>query len=364
VNRRVRVAMAGIGSNCSSFVQMVELSRRCDEALPGVMYDEIGGYRLRDIEFTTGFEVDRNKIGLDLAHAIFTSPTVAKEHVQVDPQMVIVEPGPQLDGLGPGLAKVIEPHPDCRSITVEHVARRLRDTSSEVFVCFLPAGASDAVRAYAEASARAGTAFVNATPELVANDSELARLFEEWRVPLLGDDLRSHFGATTLHTALIDLLHSRAIEVVNSYQLNVGGNTDFLNLSDPDRARSKHQSKRNALFASGIDASAVFAGPNGYVSYLGDTKVCFLRIEATSILNSPIVLDVRLEVEDSPNAAGVIANAVRVAKAAGDRGLTGVVDAVCPFLFKSPRRGATESEGLLMFRRFVESLPSPNGLSG
>lgn len=353
-NSRLRVAIAGLGSNTSATLQILHLAHSTNPTPTGIMYESIGGYTLADIELVAAFDIDRQKVYSDLADAIHAKTTAAKVHVEIPPTSIIVDAGLQLDGLGPSLSQIIVPHEDCGSVTLSDISRRLRETSSDVLLCNLPAGAKEAVRAYAKASADAGAAFVNATPELVANDPDLAETFQNAGVPLLGDDLRSHIGATTLHTALLELLESRAIQVDGTYQLNIGGNTDFLNLSDPGRSRSKQKSKRAALSDAGIPSLEVNAGPSGYAPYLGDTKVGYLRIEGRSILDSQVSLRVELEVEDSPNAAGVIVNALRVAKAAKDRGIAGVVDSVCPFLFKSARKGATESAGLRMFRRFIE----------
>ncbi|MCO1580267.1 hypothetical protein M8C13_31375 [Crossiella sp. SN42] len=350
----VRVALAGVGGCASSIAQTVELAGRSSEQLHGIMYQEIGGYRLSDVNFVAAFEVDKRKVGLDFAKAIVTAPTAAVAHVHVEPKGLTVEAGPLLDGIEGKLAAAIDPHPDCANITVEHVTQRLREVRAEVLLCVLPTGATAAVQAYARAAALAGVAFVNATPEPVAHDPELVALFEANSVPLLGDDLRSHLGATTLHTALLELLQSRNLAITNTYQLNIGGNTDFLNLSDPVRAAGKIRSKGSALKAAGIDATKVMAGPNGYVEFLGDTKTCFLRIEATSVLDSQLNIEIRMEVEDSPNAAGVLANAARVAKVALDRKHAGVLDEVCPFLFKRPRFGAPESVGLEKFTGFIE----------
>jgi myo-inositol-1-phosphate synthase len=317
------------------------------------MYSHIGGYHVGDVEFVAAFDVDENKLGRDLSDAIFTPPTAAVAHVAVAMQRVAVEPGPLLDGLGTYLQTVIAAHPSTLSVTEEDVTARLAHSAADVMVCFLPTGATRAVQTYARAAARAGVAFVNATPEPVAIDPHLVAMFESARAVLLGDDLRSHLGATTLHTALIELFRSRGLEITGTYQLNIGGNTDFLNLSEPGRAASKIESKRRALSSAGIDGSEVLAGPNGYSKSLGDSKTCHLRVQARGILDSPLSVELRLEVEDSPNAAGVVVNAVRVAKIARDRGLAGVVHAVCPFLFKSPPCGAAESKALRLFQDFV-----------
>ncbi|PRY37502.1 inositol-3-phosphate synthase [Umezawaea tangerina] len=356
MKKSLRVAIAGVGSCSSSLVQVASLARWSTTPLAGIMHERIGGYGMGDVEFVAAFDVDAGKVGLDLSKAILQSPVVADEHVTVETTGVQVEPGPLLDGLRGPLSEVVTVHPDSADLSPDVVRRRLVETGAEVLVCLLPTGSTEAVQAYARAAALAGAAFINATPEPVAHEPELVALFEERGVPLLGDDLRSHLGATTLHTALLELLHTRGLRVVNTYQLNVGGNTDFLNLADPARSAAKQKSKRRALSAAGIDASTVAAGPNGFVPFLGDHKVGFLRIEATSVLDSQLSLEIRMEVEDSPNAAGVLANAIRVAAAARDGGMAGVVDEVCAFLFKSPRRPATEPVGLGRFQEFVAAL--------
>ena len=355
MNRFIRVAIAGVGSCSSSLVQVAALARQSSVPLAGIMHERIAGYGVGDVEFVAAFDVDAGKVGLDLSKAIFQSPVAASEHVTVDTAGVEVEPGPLFDGVRGPLTQLVTVHPASPGMSLDVVRRRLVETGAEGLVCLLPTGSAEAVQAYARAAALAGVAFVNATPEPVAHEPELVALFERQGVPLLGDDLRSHLGATALHTALLDLLHSRSLRVVNTYQLNVGGNTDFLNLADPNRSASKQKSKRRALSAAGIDATTVAAGPNGFVSYLGDRKVGFLRIEADSVLDSRLSLEIRMEVEDSPNAAGALANAIRVAAAVRADGYAGVVDEVCAFLFKSPRRPATEAVGLHDFQTFVSA---------
>ncbi|MEV6044022.1 inositol-3-phosphate synthase [Streptomyces xanthochromogenes] len=352
----IRVALAGIGSCVSSLVQTADFVRRDSTALNGIMYERIGGYRVSDMQFVAAFDVDSRKVGLDLAKAVVTPSIAAVLHTDIEPTGVSVEPGPLFDGIGGNLVGVVEPHPASREVTVDDVVDRLTAVRADVLVCLLPTGATEAVQSYARAAVRAGVAFINATPEPVVHEPALAAAFAERGVPLLGDDLRSHLGATTLHTALLELLQSRGLAVVNTYQLNVGGNTDFLNLADPARAAQKTRTKRSALQAAGIDASNVSAGPNGFVEYLGDEKVCMIRVEATSVLDSPLTLDIRMQVEDSPNATGVLVNAVRIAKTAAEHGHAGSVHDACAFLFKNPRVGATESVGIRQFRAYVDSV--------
>ncbi|HET6482579.1 MAG TPA: inositol-3-phosphate synthase, partial [Actinoplanes sp.] len=252
MSRSLAVAVAGAGSCFSSLVQFAAMARQQPAQLAGVMHERIGGYALSDLKFVAAFDVDREKVGLDLSKSILQSHVAAVAHVAVEPMDVAVEPGPLLDGLDGPLGQVITAHPDSTDMDPDVIRRRLVETGAEVLICLLPTGSTEGVQTYARAAALAGVAFVNATPEPVAHDADLVALFESRGVPLLGDDLRSHLGATALHTALLDLLHSRGLQVVNTYQLNVGGNTDFLNLADPVRSASKQRSKRRALSAAGI----------------------------------------------------------------------------------------------------------------
>lgn len=350
----IKVAIAGVGSCASSLIQLVQLAKNEDHRdLSGVMFEKIGPYFADNIDFVCAFEVDNNKVGLDLSEAIFTSPTVAIQHIEVPNLNVVVDAGALHDGLEGNLSDLITPHPDSIDKNIESIVSKLKEKEVDVLVCYLPTGSYNAVRNYAKAALQANVAFINATPEPVSADEGFQKEFLDKKVPLLGDDMRSHLGATTLHTALIELLLSRGLTIDNTYQLNFGGNTDFLNLTQPTRNASKQKTKKSALYAAGIDAENVAAGPNGYVKYLGDEKVCYLRMEATSVLGSNITIETRLQVEDSPNSAGVIISGIRVAKLAKDRGLGGVIDEACPLLFKNSRHGATESEGLKLFKDFL-----------
>ncbi|MEU8825709.1 inositol-3-phosphate synthase [Streptomyces sp. NPDC048636] len=358
----IRIALVGVGSCASSFVQSVALDRERPGPANGVMHEYIGGHRLGDVEFVAAFDVDGLKVGRDLSEAVYAGRTAAVRHVDVPHLGVTVQAGPLLDGLDGALSDAVSAHPDVADASPASLGAALAAARPDVVVCLLPTGSTEAVATYARAAAEAGAGFVNATPEPVANDAELAALFAERGAVLLGDDLRSHLGATTLHTALIELFQSRGVEVKDNYQLNVGGNTDFLNLSDPARSRSKQVSKRKALANAGIDSREVAAGPNGFVKHLGDRKVCFLRIEGESIIGAPVHMEIRLEVEDSPNAAAVLANAVRAAHSAARQGMVGVLDPVCAFLFKSPQSGAKESEALHDFQGFVRKAAEHHAL--
>ncbi|MFB6719667.1 inositol-3-phosphate synthase [Kribbella sp. NPDC056345] len=305
--------------------------------------------------FVAAFDVDERKVGADLAKAVQTG-NAATTFLDIGHQNVTVSPGMLLDGLEGNLKGQVTPDPATYDVGPAEVIEVLRESEAEVLVCFLPTGATHAVRSYAEAAARAGVAFVNGTPEQVANDPGFQALFAEHNAQLVGDDTRSMVGATTVHTALIELLRAKGVTTTGTYQINVGGNMDFLNLADADRSASKVASKRNALSAAGIDASTVLAGPNGFVGYLGDTKICHLSLEGESILGSRIKIDLRLEVEDSPNAAGTMIDAVRVVAGARRAGQVGLIAPPCEMLFKSPPTPAAHSEAMANFDAFVADL--------
>jgi myo-inositol-1-phosphate synthase len=322
--------------------------------LPGLMCDTIGGYRLSDVNIVLAFDVDRAKVDRPLREA-FAAPAIsAVDFVDlgIDGDAPVL-PAPVLDGLEGPLGRVVEVAESALRVQEEDVAKALVDLDVDVLAILLPTGSTEAVRMFARAAIAAGVGVVNGTPELVSRCPELSAGFEASGLAVLGDDLRSHLGATTLHTALLELLASRGLVSENTYQLNVGGNTDFLNLADSSRSASKFTSKANALRAAGVDDTDTGAGPTGFVRHLGDTKVCFLNLRAASVLGSVVELDVKLKVEDSPNAAGVLASAVRAAKAAQDRSLFGAVNDASALLFKSPPTGLPESAAKAAFLDFA-----------
>ncbi|MEU9802457.1 inositol-3-phosphate synthase [Streptomyces sp. NPDC051000] len=353
--KNIRVALAGAGNCAWSFAQFVALAQADpDTRLPGLMCHTLGGYRLADVRIVAAFDVDAAKVGLPLAQA-FTAPAISATGftaLGADRDAPVL-PAPVLDGLTGPLGAVIPIATAARDATPEDVAKALVEHEVDILVIALPTGASQAIRMFARAALAAGTAVVNCTPEELARDESVSRRFADAGVVLLGDDLRSHLGATCLHTALIELLLSRGLELESTYQLNVGGNTDFLNLADTTRSASKFTSKANALRAAGMTDVDGVAGPSGFIGHLADTKLCFANVTARSVLGSQVRIDIKLQVEDSPNAAGVIANAVRAAKTAGDRGLSGAVDGPSPLLFKSPPHGLPESEARTAFLDFA-----------
>jgi len=351
--KTIRLAFAGVGSNTSAVTQLVVKSRK-EKDLNGVRFSDILGYSMDSITFVAAFDVNKDKIGKDLSEAIFSDINSFGKYIEVPNLGVKVEAGPLFDGIEGYLEQKIEVSELSMKNDIEHVVNILKETQADVLVANLPTGSKRAIKEYALAAAKAGTAFVNATPELATRDQEVAEAFEKNGVPILGDDLRSHIGATTLHMILIELLKSRGVEVTNTYQLNFGGNMDFYNLASPGRALSKQKSKRNSLFAAGIDASNVTAGPNGYIEYLQDKKVCYLHLEGKSVLDTDVNIELKLEVQDSANAAGVLASAIRIAAATKEKGLSGVIDPICPYLFKSPRKPLSDREGTKAYLEFIE----------
>ncbi|SCL20822.1 L-myo-inositol-1-phosphate synthase [Micromonospora pallida] len=351
----IRVVLAGAGNCASSFSQFVAQAQADPAATPpGLMCRSVGGYLLSDVRVVAAFDVDATKVGRSLSDAFATPVVSATAFVPLgaDGDSPVL-PAPVLDGLAGPLGGVVQPADAAQDARPEDVTKALIELEADVLVIMLPTGASRAIRMFADAALAAGIAVVNATPEELARDEALCRRFADAGVVILGDDLRSHLGATTLHTALLELLLSRGLVPSSTYQLNVGGNTDFLNLADPTRSASKFTSKANALRAAGMDDASIAAGPTGFIRHLADTKVCFLNITATSVLGSEVKIDVKLTVEDSPNAAGVIANAVRAARLATDRALSGAVNDACALLFKSPPRGLPEGEARAAFLGFV-----------
>lgn len=352
----IRVAVAGVGSCCSSFTQLIELAKKRPNELSvtGISHPYIGGHQVEDISLVAAFDIDATKVGKDLADAIAVNDAVL--HVPVNRSGITVQPGPVLDGVDGPVGRVIAIDPRAQTTGASDVVGVLSRQAAEVVICSVPSGAKQAVRFYAEAAAKAGAAFINCTAAPAAHDASIAAMFDECGVPLLGDDLRSHVGATTVHTMLLELFSSRGIEILNTYQLNVGGNRDFLNLSDPSRSEWKVASKKRALHASAAVADDVWAGPNGFIPTLGDRKICHLMIEGRSALNSSISIELKLQVEDSPNAASVMVNAVRVAAIERRRGTKGVVEMPAGYLFKSPTTAVSPFEAESRFAQYVSDM--------
>lgn len=330
---RIRVAVAGVGNCTCSLVQGPVAYADGADGRPGLAHPLIGPYAVSDIEFVAAFDVDDRKVGLDLADAIFAPPNCTTSYVTVPPTGVIVQRGPLLDGLSDHVAADI-PVSDAEPAAVAAV---LRDSGADVLVCELPVGSAKATAFYAGAALEAGVAFVNCNPERIANDADWRARFAEAGVPLFGDDIKSQLGTTVVHRTLLELIERRGLTVDRSYQLNYGGNNDFLNMVDRNRFDSKRHSKLGAISTSVTgDGAEISLVPVDFIHYLGDDKIAYVHIDASAFLGMKASIELRLTVEDSPNASGVVVDAIRVAKIALDRGAGGYVDGVGSAFFKNP----------------------------
>jgi len=352
---KVRVAIIGVGNCASALVQGVHYYAGADdhEEVPGLMHVRLGGYHVGDIEFVAAFDVDRRKVGKDLSEAIFSPPNNTLRFAEVPRLGVEVMRGPTLDGLGRYLKGEVEEH-EGPAVDVRDV---LKSAGADVTINFLPVGSERATRFYASESLSAGVGLVNAIPVFIASDPEWQRAFEDRNVPLVGDDIKSQVGATILHRTLVQLFEDRGGVIDRTYQLNFGGNTDFLNMLERERLSSKKRSKTQAvtsLFGSPIAAENVHIGPSDYVPWLQDRKVAYIRLEGRVFGDAPVTVEVRLEVWDSPNAAGVAVDAIRCVKLAKDRGVGGVLYSPSAYLMKSPPVQYPDHVARQMIEEFIE----------
>ncbi|HZP70366.1 MAG TPA: inositol-3-phosphate synthase [Pseudolabrys sp.] len=360
MRKNIKVAIAGVGNCASSLVQGVEYYRdRQGSALEGVMRHSIGGYRCSDVEFVAAFDIDRRKVGHPLEEAIFAKPNCTRIFQSALPvSNVIVQAGPILDGVAPHMAD----YPDeaaFRPVDLEptDVAAALRASGAEVLVCYMPVGSERAVKYYAQACLDAGVAMINCVPVFLASDETWAQKFRDAGLPIIGDDIKSQVGATIVHRALARLFADRGVSLNRTYQLNTGGNTDFLNMLERNRLKSKKISKTESVQSQldeRLDARDIHIGPSDYVPWQQDNKVCFIRMEGHGFGNSPIELELRLSVQDSPNSAGVVIDAIRCAKLALERGQAGPLVAPSAYYMKSPPRQLRDSVALDACNAFIE----------
>jgi myo-inositol-1-phosphate synthase len=355
--REIRLALFGVGNCASSLVQSI-ISSRAFNDFRGLENPVIGGYALSDIRVVLAYDVSADKVGRDLGDAIKTEPNCTTVYLDVGVQGVKVSPGLLDDGLDGPLSSLVKPNASCFQRSVCDIENELRAASADVAVCYLPTGSRKDVHNYAVAACRAGVAFVNACPEAVIHDAEVRSMFEQAGLPLLGDDMKSHAGSTALHTVLLDFLQSRNIEVNSSYQLNIGGNTDFRNLVDQTRSASKRHSKRVALKAAGITSDEILAGPTGFVPFLRDRKTAYIHLDCTSVLGMKLNVEARLDVEDSPNVVSVIADAVRIAMLT--RNVPTDCHRACAHLFKNPLTPMSYSAGHAEYVQLVRELNGRN----
>jgi myo-inositol-1-phosphate synthase len=350
----IRLAIAGVGNCSSSLVQGLEYYRDADpsEQVPGLMHVALGGYHVHDIEVVAAFDVDATKVGLDVGKAIFAGQNNTIRFAPVGNLGVTVLRGPTLDGLGKYYRATIEESP-AESVDV---AQTLRDSGADVLVSYLPVGSEKAQKHYAQACIDAGVAFVNAIPVFIASDPVWAAKFEAAGVPIVGDDIKSQVGATIVHRLLARLFEDRGLVLDRTYQLNVGGNMDFMNMLERERLESKKISKTQAVTSqidNGIEAENVHIGPSDHVAWLNDRKWAYIRLEGRNFGDVPLNIELKLEVWDSPNSAGVIIDAVRCAKLALDRGIGGPLLGPSAYFMKSPPVQYRDEEARQMVETFA-----------
>jgi myo-inositol-1-phosphate synthase len=351
----IRLAIAGVGNCASSLVQGLEYYKNADpaEPVPGLMHVVLGGYHVRDIEVVAAFDVDATKVGLDVGKAILAGQNNTIRFADVPDVGVPVLRGPTLDGLGRYYRKTIDESP-AESVDV---AGALRAARADVLVAYLPVGSEDAQKHYAQACLDAGVAFVNAIPVFIASDPEWAAKFEAAGVPIVGDDIKSQVGATIVHRILARLFEDRGMVLDRTYQLNVGGNMDFMNMLERERLESKKISKTQAVTSqidNGIEADNVHIGPSDHVAWLQDRKWAYIRLEGRNFGDVPLNVEMKLEVWDSPNSAGVIIDALRCAKIARDRGLGGPLLGPSAYFMKSPPVQYRDEEAREMVEAFAD----------
>jgi myo-inositol-1-phosphate synthase len=344
-SRKVRVALIGVGNCASSLVQGVHFYRdaHATDTVPGLMHVELGGYHIRDIEFTAAFDIDRNKVGLDLGEAIYAAPNNTYRFAEVPRLGVPVHRGMTHDGLGKYLSLKIDKAPG----STADIVSILRRTETDVVISYLPVGSEMATKWYVEQALEAGCGFVNCIPVFIASQPYWAQRFRDRGLPIIGDDIKSQVGATITHRALVNLFRDRGVRLDRTYQLNFGGNTDFLNMLERERLDSKKISKTNAVtsqLGAPLKADNVHVGPSDYVPWLADQKWCYIHMEGTTFGNVPLKCEVKLEVWDSPNSAGVVIDAVRCIKLALDRGLSGPLIGPSSYFMKSPPEQFTDHE--------------------
>jgi myo-inositol-1-phosphate synthase len=366
---KIRVAIIGVGNCASSLVQGVHFYGEAsgNAFVPGLMHVDLAGYRPRDIEFSAAFDVHAGKVGLDLGEAILQAPNNTIRFAQVPQLGVKVQRGPTLDGIGKYLRGVV---PQARAKPV-NVAQVLKDSGTDVVVSYLPVGSTKATEWYAEQVLEAGCAFVNCVPVFIASSKRWQQRFAERGLPVIGDDIKSQVGATIVHRILTDLFRKRGVQLDRTYQLNFGGNTDFLNMLERERLVSKKISKTQAVTSQlghPMKAEDVHVGPSDHVPWLTDRKWCYIRMEGTTFGDVPLNCEIKLEVWDSPNSAGVVIDAVRCAKLALDRGIGGPVLAPASYFMKSPPQQFTDDEARELVEAFIrgdaEALaPTPTSAS-
>jgi myo-inositol-1-phosphate synthase len=315
------------------------------------MHVNLGGYHIKDIEFVAAFDVDERKVGRDLSEAIFAEPNCTAKFAEVPELGVVVQKAEVLDGLGKYLKQTIPV--DVMNHPV-NISESLMDAEADVLINYLPVGSAEATRFYAEQAIEAGCGFVNCIPEFIASDPIWAKRFEDAGLPVAGDDIKSQIGATIVHRALAQLMHDRGVKVEKTYQLNIGGNTDFYNMLQESRLTSKRISKTEAVQSVLPYDVPTRIGPSDYVDFLNDNKIAFIHLEGRKFGDVPMTIDLKLSVEDSPNSAGVAVDTIRATKLALDRGISGALTSISSYCFKHPPEQYLDAEARRMVEEFID----------
>lgn len=352
--KKIRVAIAGLGNCATALIQGVHYYRNKTEgAIPGLMHVNFGGYLPRDIEFVAAFEVNKLKIDKDISEAILQKPNCAKKITTVPKIGVKVLPGPISDGVAPHMVEPFHCY-DPKEIEPVDVAEVLRTAKADLLINYLPVGSHDGVRLYAQAAIDAGCGFVNCIPEFIASDTEWGQKFKDANLPVAGDDVKSQLGATILHRVIADLCVKRGIELEETYQLNIGGDTDFLNMTEEDRLKTKRISKTEAVTSQVPYEVPVRIGPSDYVDFLENQKICYIYAKGRKFGDQPVIINVKLAVEDAYNSAGVVIDALRAVKIALDRGIAGPLTSVSSYCFKHPPKQFTDAEAHEFVEEFIK----------
>src|SRR6187431_2858925 len=351
---KVRVAIVGVGNCANSFIQGVQYYKDADpaEEVPGLMHVELGGYHVRDVEFVAAFDIDAEKVGKDLSEAIWSGQNDTIKFADVPQLGVEVHRGMTHDGLGKYLKEKITKAPG----QTADIVGILRETKADVVVCYLPVGSEQATKWYVEQALAAGVGFVNCLPVFIAREDYWSGRFHDAGLPIIGDDIKSQVGATIVHRQLARLFHDRGVRLERTSQLNVGGNMDFYNMLERERLASKKESKTNAvtsIMGHELPEGDVYIGPSDYVAWLTDRKWAHIRLEGRSFGDVPLNMELKLEVWDSPNSAGIVIDAVRIAKLALNEGIAGQLDGPSSYLMKSPHNQRPDDEAREQTEEFI-----------
>jgi myo-inositol-1-phosphate synthase len=362
MKKEIRVAIAGVGNCASSLIQGVFYYRKVssnDDLVPGLMHNVLGDYKISDIKFVAAFDVDKRKVGKDLSEAIFTLPNCTKIFQKEIPKLgVKVKMGPVLDGV----ASHMKDYPEHQTFIVAKakpvdVVKELKKSGAEILLNYLPVGSQKAVEYYADCALKAGVAFINCIPVFIVSDKNWSKKFEKKGLPCIGDDIKAQVGATIVHRTLCHLFSQRGVIIDRSYQLNFGGNTDFLNMLERKRLKSKKISKSEAVetvLLKKLSYDNLHIGPSDWIPFLKDNKICFIRIEGREFGNVPVELELRLSVEDSPNSAGCVIDAIRLAKLALDRQISGPLISASAYLMKHPPQQFPDEKAREMVEEFIQ----------